>query len=1403
MARKFLIAAGTGKYDHLPSDLQRPTLKTVVDSIATLFTEKLGYERVLLDVSTDPTSDEFRIRLDDWFGSNERNNSDWVVLYYTGHGELVGTDSLYLLTKDYVNGRLVGTAFSINQLGEMLIGTDAGGETRRVRRFLAIIDTCHAGAGAFDLSRKISKLFSQGSNYGMFYALAAAFPNEEALTGALANALIDSLQDESLGGAQQPLIFFDQLVPAINRRLNAHRVVYSPVVSPDVEPEFFPNPRYREGLPPSPTIAEIRGEEKFGNVRALGLPITSGMEIEVQRGSYFRGRVRLLTELADWLTNSTDNRIRVITGRPGTGKSAILSKIVTLSDPQYRQLMPQEDVRWAQVFPSQCIDMAIHAKGKTSREVMQAFAVNLGVVPEIAKIFETLNSREQPYHVVVDALDEAREPQAIAENLLAPLHLIPKVKVMVGMRPEYIEKLGTHVVRIYVDDLEYIEKDDVAQYVKARLLRSEEEGAATPYQGREALAGKVAIAVAEKAFPNFLIARLVAEDLLAVPDPLDEETIRRREFPATVAKAFEQFLARFGPEEKKARDLLTPLAWAEGKGLPWGNIWPILASALSDESYSDEDIRWLIERAGSFVIEALEQERSTYRLYHQALTDYLRHDSEKRKIQYRIVNALMGTLMNLAGLEERRDWRTAHPYIRSHLAEHAVACGMLRYLIADPLFLLAADPDRLLSVFSAHGNDVPAEIDLAYKGIFHLLKGNSINETAPYLEMIARKSRLTEFADQINLLPLDPAWSVPWANWMRVSTHRILASNEIGFYRLAVAKRRDKDVFVSGGINGDIGVWDLDKGDVLVAPMKGHTGFLTAVTIVEREGRSFIVTGDSDGVVRLWDLDQGLALGNSFIYNQHSRVQGSQGPSVAELATAERQGLTVIVCGYSDGTILVLGLDLALGISLVELTFHVPELKSLVVAKLQQRTVIVSGHSSGVILVSDLDHGHTLGNPLNGHRASVNDLAVTTHQGRTVIVSAGEDKTVRIWDLEEGRQLGNPFTYHADCVTALAVTERLGRTVIISGDLKGRILIWDLEDRRLLGEVFPGHTSVLRSLTVREVDGRTWLVSNDFESVRVWDLEQSSRTVSNAPTGHFVYASALAEAQRHGRTVIASGSYGGTIHTWDLEKGQEVGDPLIAHLGVVNGLMFAERQGRKVLISGGNDGTLRVWDLDQSLTERNPLIWHVGWIEALAVAKRESRTFLFCGGMDGTIRTWDLERGSFVGEPFGGHVGSVHAITTAELKGRTAVISGGSDGAIRIWDLDQGRALSGSPNRHTGVVTALLSADLGGQTVIISGDSDGHIRVWDLDQGSASRSLCAWDTAPVSALAVTERRGRTVVASGSSDGCVRFWDLVSQDHLRTINIGAPVLCLAYIPAPDLTLVVVSSMGLMPIQFHRL
>lgn len=250
--------------------------------------------------------------------------------------------------------------------------------------------------------------------------------------------------------------------------------------------------------------------------------------------------------------------------------------------------------------------------------------------------------------IVVDALDEATEAVAVAEQLLAPMNGIPHVKLVVGTRATLLAALGDAEV-IDIDRREYCDQADIARYVGARLLRRDELGVPTPYSGRERTAAEVAAIVARRAYPNFLVARLTAEDLLTRPRAANPNAPKEMAFPGKVPAAFAAYLARFGTDETRVRDILRPLAFAEGQGLSWDNIWAPLASALSNRLYTDKDIRWVLRAAGAFILVGVEFERSVYRLYHQALADVMREGLRTREVDSIFVRVLRQSVSQRSG----------------------------------------------------------------------------------------------------------------------------------------------------------------------------------------------------------------------------------------------------------------------------------------------------------------------------------------------------------------------------------------------------------------------------------------------------------------------------------------------------------------------------------------------------------------------------------------------------------------------------------------------------------------------------------------------------------------------------------------------------------------------------------
>ena len=206
--------------------------------------------------------------------------------------------------------------------------------------------------------------------------------------------------------------------------------------------------------------------------------------------------------------------------------------------------------------------------------------------------------------------------------------------------------------------------------------------------------------------------------------------------------------------------------------MPWANLWAPLASAFSSRAYTDHDVSWVRDKAGAFIVEALESGQSVYRLYHQALADYFHDAGLNEERNRRIAKALIASVPD--GVEGGKLWQEAHLYVLQHLATHAARCRMLSELMRDPLYLLAADSARLLPAIDRSISMLPSEITRVYKQTAHRLHEGPIEDKASYLEFNARKQKVFDMAEQIARLPLARRWVSKWALWTDSQMHRVL-----------------------------------------------------------------------------------------------------------------------------------------------------------------------------------------------------------------------------------------------------------------------------------------------------------------------------------------------------------------------------------------------------------------------------------------------------------------------------------------------------------------------------------------------------------------------------------------------------------------------------------------------------
>ncbi len=534
-----------------------------------------------------------------WLG--QAREDDRLVLYWSGHG-LREADGFYLIAQD-------SPANNFNQTNAVDPKSVAkGAANSKARGVLIVLDACFSGEAVGDVVGTINAILSgqlRNTRRGIA-VLASAHAVQLAQEG-----IVSGILQELLTGGQAArrwsdedrFVDWDRLVASledeIERRGLEQKIVPSGIGSTY---ELLPNPRYRRGL-----VAEIVEERAWRLRGAAGAEhfdlAARGIEVR-ESGWYFAGRRRLLRTLVDWL-DSAQRGVRIVTGPPGTGKSAVMGRLATLSDPDYREAALQAGVvpsmKEGTVPPEGIIDVAIHAKGKTlddcARALADALAVPIGkeVAVDVEALVTEIGRLDRRLTIVIDGLDEAASGQgrSIVAQLIVPLGRLDRVRVLVGVRrsidgavvPAGEERHGrlraAFGADAIIDDLadEPETHEDIAEYVRLRLA------AAPKHRDNRTAIAAAAERVASRADGVFLYARIVSRTLQEL-DRLDGE------LPTTALGAFAHDLrTRFGAEEQRVDDLLAALAWGEGKGLT-RRVWPLIANALVRRSRTTMTTTW-------------------------------------------------------------------------------------------------------------------------------------------------------------------------------------------------------------------------------------------------------------------------------------------------------------------------------------------------------------------------------------------------------------------------------------------------------------------------------------------------------------------------------------------------------------------------------------------------------------------------------------------------------------------------------------------------------------------------------------------------------------------------------------------------------------------------------------------
>lgn len=1355
MSRRYFIALGSGRYRHLPEEDQLSSVSTDVRATAALFAS-FGYESVLPGLGEYDGAEQIRQKLSHWSEDTGLTSDDVVVVYFAGHGSVAERDRHYLLCWDSRDEDLATTALATEDLVRILCRGS-------LRHLLLILDTCAAGAGGAEASavalRTIAYRNAHADSTGLWF-LASARRKDIAEDGAFVGALGEAVKTTTgRTGQRQQYLDLTELVKAINERFDGdgrgQRAELASGLVTGLAP-FLPNTGYEEDLPPLGTDLEVQRRVVARDLTEHFGPRSRGVEFESEQGLYFSGRVRVLSELVAWLTAEVgDGRGRVVTGSPGCGKSAVLGRIVALSDGPYRSRLDLAGVAPETVIPPGCVTAAVHARHKRLEEVVERLATALDVAADgAAALLQELTRRGRqgpPLIIVVDAVDEAGsdtaadagghgEPRRITRELLRPMSEIQGVRLLVGTRHELVAPLGPTFLCMDLDRPEYrADEDDVAGYVTRVLLATEEADVRTPYRGRRELARIVARGVAEKAAGVYLYARTTARTLRSDRTAVDVARPGWAEtLPSEIGEAFDDYLARFGPDEPRVRRMLLALAFSEGKGLPRGLVWTALSSVISGTPCTEEDVSWVLDVGEAYIAEVIDDDRrSAYRLYHKALAEHLRATADRppEDIQRSVVEALRSLVPESS--DGRPNWFLAVPYVRQHMATHSAAAGVLSELVEDPGFLLASERLTLLGVFASVEGEGPRRIRGSYEQVAHRLTSDrAMGERAADLQLSARRCQADQLADRIGELGVTLPWSARWAWWSTSGVHRLLG---------------------------------------------GHTKSVGCVAVGSLDGRPIAVTGSADGTALVWDLTSQRRIGDPL----------SVGIAVSAVAIGDLGDYTVALTGAEDGTVRVW--DLSAGQEYGRpLTGHTNRVESIVVGAVDERPVVLTASADGTARVWDLVGRRQLGRELAAHRRTVWGADLGELDGRPIAVTGGEDKAVHVWDLSEifdggdARVDGTPLIGPAEAVTSVCVARLDGRAVVLVGDRAGMLSRWDLADRRQIGEPVAAHVywfgSGVNSAMIGESDGRPVALSSGYHEARLWDL-RTLQPLGHRLRGHVERITAAALTSRGDASLAVTVSNDRTARIWDLKADQ----PDEGHTRSVRSTAFGEFQGRPLVVTGADDATARLWDLRTRTPVGSPMEGHSGEVSAVALGVVGGRAVVATGGSDTTVRLWDPFRGAALGPPLTGHTNAVRCVAFGELNGAWVVVSGGEDGTVRLWNSTSGETAGRPLVGHIGGISHLAVRRAGRGLEIVLATTSDHAYVWRVTGAGEE-----WPSGPhahfdvedltpaARAVGVGFHGTRPVVLSAFEGNDVHLHDVVSRSavggpflgHTESVIVGA-------------------------------
>jgi WD40 repeat protein len=1147
---------------------------------------------------------EIEALLADWVAREPRHSG---FLYCVGHGHVTDDDGHILVTRETGSPLSHGVALRTSDLAGYLSrhqrkSSQAQPPEGGLRRWLVVIlDCCKADVGIKSIAHELSK------------------PNRSDIAGVV-------LFGTSRGGLGYTDRFAATFETAVERYDVNDPVIWVNKLLGDVCDELDPNGWHE--MINAVRSATIRNPKYHGTVIAtkeesdrllalLGdheddlrhfLAKAQGAELDAAAW-HFSGRESEVADLSSWLRAAMTG-LRVVTGAPGAGKSALLGHLVVLADPSLSGIartlgleLPDDEARRP---PEGVFDVKIHLRGKTLAETAARVAdclpgADLGADPGVDEVLKATKAHGGRLTILADALDESPDALRIAARLLHPLAHEAGARVLVGTRSSLRERAGEEATDEFVLHSLRVRPDEVVR------LSSDGPGAAQYLQRRLASAGveePVAVEVGKlvlEAAQSFLVARLLGQELAARQITAVDGAVRQL-IASDLATLFSVACERLTGQRPATVTMLRALAFARGRGVPrMGGVWRAMAQALQgDGELGEDDLDAALVEAAPYVLVDQESLQSVYRLAHPAFEAHFR-DGDASATEAAIVRGLV--TLEAARPEDGE----VSPYVVHHLAEHVASAGSWEGLASVPHLLDRLDPRSVASA----------------------------------ARTVLGTVRLPEAV--VGVLGSEhqhPSGGRP--------------ANRLGLRQLGIARSVGRRAFTPDAAEAD---WAPRS--AVLRPTPPHQRLDTRhapralAALAGPDGGHLVAAACADRVIRMWDGRTGAPFGELIADHAHpleAMCEVPCGAGLSQLAVVDRSGR--VECW-----------DPVAGTRIASFQAS-PDTFAIAAWRRGSATRIATGGEDGWIRVWDPgDDGDAAVEVLGDHGVTVTSLAACAARAdQAWLVAGGHGETVSLWRLDSA---GHPMREvqtlagHTDWVRAVAV-DSSGACVWSAGD-DGTVRTWRPDRSHEATTIREGGAPVM-ALVTYEDEGLGLASGSRDGTVQVSGVHgDPSEVASLSVRGGRVIA--MTSFATGGRPQVCVATEGCEVEVFD--PGRIVS---VATTGpVCERATAVSCGGAGRVLTGDADGRLWSWDADSGETQAPDVVMDPGPIRAMVPwrgASGAERVAL--GGGGEVVRFVDPRSAAEIEKPLRGHTGAVRAIVRLPGGDATAV-TGAEDGPVRLW----------------------------------------------------------------------------------------------------------------------------------------